>query len=80
MPNFPASKDTWTPKIDRDLTIPVTGDRIVKGWYNDWKIWIEAFQDTMGYNILGGYGTLVERLDDVPSESDAFVYSLLGGL
>ena len=61
--NFPTSKDTWTRKKDRDLSIGEIGDRITKGWYGDWADWLEAFQDLMGYDFRGGYASLKARLD-----------------
>lgn len=79
MPNFPVSQDTWARKVNRDLSIDEIGDDLDQADYNDWAIWLEAFQNVLGYNILGGYGTLVERLNDATSLDDNFFYSLLMG-
>lgn len=77
--NYPVSKDTWAPKVDRDLSIGVVGDKVNKTWFNNWQEWIEALQDTLGLSILGGYSSVKDRLDDMPTEAEASLWALVGG-
>lgn len=77
--DFPVSQDTWERKVNRNLSISVIGDDLDEQDYADWADWLEDFQDILGYNILGGYGTLVARLDDLASGTDSFFYSILNG-
>lgn len=80
MGNFPVSQDTWARKTDRNLAIGELGDDIMAQDYTDFAQWLEDFQNILGYNILGVYGTLVERLDDTPTTSVSLVFSMIGGL
>lgn len=77
--NYPTSKDTWTRKVNRDLSIGQIGDELDEEDFNTWADWVEALQDTLGLLINGGYSSVADRLDDMPTNTKSLIFSLLGG-
>jgi len=60
--SYPTDKETWE-RVD-------TNDIIVKGDKNNWAIFLEALQDTLGLGIKLGYGTVKLLLDYLKGEAD----------
>lgn len=68
---YPDNKETWTPKVDRDLSVGERGSIVDKTWFNNWQDFLERLQDTLGLGIKMGYGSLKLFLDYVNTQIGA---------
>lgn len=75
---FPVDKETWTDKVNRDLSVGEAGDMIDAGDVNALYDFLERLEDTLGISFISPYGSLKLKLDDMPTDEKAFFYSLLG--
>lgn len=70
---FPADKETWRRVVGKDLPLGELGDTIIANDHNDYAVFLEALQDTLGISIVGGYGSVKLRLDDLSTAAESFV-------
>lgn len=67
---YPVNKETFRRVVNQDLPT-VEGDIVDEDDQNLPADFLERLQDTLGYSILGGYGSVKARLDGMQTLIDA---------
>jgi len=70
---FPTDKETWTPKVGKDLSLGVLGDVLEASDFNDYADFLERLQDTLGLDIIGDFASVKLRLDDTATLASTMV-------
>lgn len=75
---YPVDKETFETYVDRDLATGELGTRIEADDMNELRGCVERIEDAIGYNFLAGYSDLAERIDNLATQTSAFLWSLMG--
>lgn len=76
---FPVDKETWRRVEGKDLPLGKIGDVVEDTDHNDFAVFLEALQDTLGVSFISGYSSLKDRLDSVVGARIVLFYSVTPG-